>query len=313
MFPILQSANTTNFEEFITYWESCYDYSPKHEKGNTLYFDNIHLGVLTEVNIKELYIWKNGMTLSGKKAETVQIICDEIEWINSLKKLDAIESLSLDKFQLREGVWKIFLLHIIWPDYYPIFDQHTYRAYQYIMTGTIREMKELKDINEFYLDVYIPFIHKNLQDIMSKEERRKEISRVDRALFSFGKFLKSRYAKLLNPTLDFDFFRTLFTSAYSVDKRQYSTELIQYLRENPFKEPLVNELFKIRDSYLESQNYENRWKMGYFLMGEFNISFAQSEGSELIFALCCAIMVQFNLTPHQVGKLFKSIVAVQVV
>jgi hypothetical protein len=55
---------------------------------------------------------------------------------------------------------------------------------------------------------------------------------------------------------------------------------------NPLKEPLVDDLFKVRDVYFGNQNYDNRWQMGEFLMGAYNIPFAQSATSK------------FNITLH---------------
>ncbi|WP_284035657.1 hypothetical protein [Neobacillus sp. 114] len=142
----------------------------------------------------------------------------------------------------RAGVWQIFLLHIIKPDYYPKFDQHTYRAYQYIKSGKIKEIAELKNINNFYFDTYLPFIHEKLNDIKSQTERINRISKMDRALFAFGKFLKSGYAKLLGPSLEFEFCRRLFSSVYVNDKEQFSNELNIYLAKNPENVELAEKL-----------------------------------------------------------------------
>ncbi|OLS33750.1 hypothetical protein [Bacillus sp. MRMR6] len=314
MYTLLKTHTTEDFDSFVSYWESLYAYSPKHSDGNDLYFRNIMKDVFSTEDIKELFYWKNGMKLSGKKSMIVDDICKEINLINELKHshLEYVTS-SLPKFMNRDGVWQIFLLHILKPDYFPIFDQHTYRAYQYLQTGFIRKITELKDLNEFYQTTYLPFIHEKLINTATVEERIRKIGRMDRALFAFGKFLKSGYVKLLGPTIDFHLFRSLFSSVYARDKEQYSTDLVTYLKSNPEQQKVVGRLFQTRDVYMNNDHYQARWDMGYYLMESFKIEFEQSEGSELIFSLCCAIKAEFALTDYQVGGLFKEILEVQYV
>ncbi|WP_423798212.1 hypothetical protein [Neobacillus sp. SAB-20_R2A] len=314
MYPILKTEDAASFEEFILFWESLYSYRPKHAEGNNLYFRNIHKQSFATDDILDLFIWKNGMTLSGKKSEIVKDICDRVEFINELKQSSTQRiKEEIQGFMNKSGVWQIFLLHITKPDYYPIFDQHTYRAYQFIKTGVIREISELKNINDFYFETYLPFIHEKLNDIQNQTERINRISKMDRALFAFGKFLKSGYAKLIGPSLEFEFCRKLFSSVYIKDKEQFSNELNIYLAKNPEKVELAGKLFKLRDFYMENNNYRARWDMGYFLMEHFNIEFEQSEGSELVFSLCCAIKDVFSKSDYEVGRVFKDIVGLQTV
>ncbi|WP_458413044.1 hypothetical protein ACNQFZ_19935 [Schinkia sp. CFF1] len=249
------------------------------------------------------------MKLSGKKSELVGRICEEIDLINKLKESNP-ESIipQFMKFTGREGVWKIYLLHIIRPDYYPIFDQHTYRAYQYIKTGLIREISEIhEDMFDFYLQIYLPFIHSKFDSILTVKEKINKIGKIDRALFTFGKFLNSNFARLLGPALDFKFFKTLFSSVYAINKNDYSPDLKYYLCKNPEQEAIVEKLLNERDNYMKNANYNLRWEMGYFLMENFKIKFEQSEGSELIFSLCCAIKDEYSLSKQEVGQLFNEI------
>ena len=68
-------------------------------------------------------------------------------------------------------IWKIFALHILNPDEYPIFDQHVYRAMVYLKTGKIEGIpktskeKQLKYIGEylhFYNDEHEHYEDRNL-------------------------------------------------------------------------------------------------------------------------------------------------------
>lgn len=70
----------------------------------------------------------------------------------------------------------------------PIYDQHTFRAMRYIQTGQITEIGNTnKQKYESYKNEYIPFVH-SLRNL----DHRK----LDKALFTFGKFLKvaNKYA-----------------------------------------------------------------------------------------------------------------------
>jgi hypothetical protein len=314
IYPVLIPTTSARFEEFISFWESLYSYSPKHPQGNKLYFGNIDKKEFTTDELEELFIWKNGMNLSGKKRELVGEILKRVEFINDLKTSNSEEiALHVSDLISKDGIWQIYLLHIIKPDFYPIFDQHTYRAYQYIKTGVIREISELVRINNFYIHTYLPFIHEKLETTFTIEERKNEIRKMDRALFAFGKFLKSSYVQLLGPTVDFEFLKKLFSSVYAFDRDQYSESLKKHLMKNPVRCPIVERLFKGRDFYMNNSNYNLRWDMGYFLMEQFKIEFEQSEGSELIFSLCCALKDEYSLSNQEIGSIIKEIIQLQTV
>ena len=86
------------------------------------------------------------------------------------------------------AIWNIFYLHCLDHDRWPIFDQHTYRAMNYMTKGIILEIPESNRKKYLaYQNEYIPFY-----DSMRSTNHRN----TDRALFSFGKFLKTakRYA-----------------------------------------------------------------------------------------------------------------------
>jgi len=79
-------------------------------------------------------------------------------------------------------IWKIFTLHIMYPERYPIFDQNVYRAMHYLQTGTIKEIpSKNSDKQTSYITEYLPFYnaHGYYPD-----------RKLDKALFAFGQFLK---------------------------------------------------------------------------------------------------------------------------
>jgi len=58
-------------------------------------------------------------------------------------------------------IWKIFLLHIIDPKRYPIFDQHVYRAYDFLTKNkTIGILSSNKRKEDIYFSEYISFFNK---------------------------------------------------------------------------------------------------------------------------------------------------------
>ncbi|MDQ0156532.1 hypothetical protein [Robertmurraya andreesenii] len=294
-------------KQFIEYWAELYNYDPKHPLCNKLYDENIIKEEYSEKDIFALYAWKNGMALSKKKAEAVKQIVLNLDRINELKKSNQTDLYSSLYF-IPDGVWKLFLLHIINPAYYPIFDQHTYRAYQYIKSDMILEMPKDKSIMiKFYLNDYIPFIHEYIQD-SDYDLRRMNIRKMDKALFAFGRFLKSPFVKMINNPLDTELILSIFSSVYSHREKgtyQFSLLLETYLTENPDHIEDVCHVLEKRDFYMQDINYDKRWEMGRFLMDQFGIQFEQSEGSELIFSLCLAIKNAFSLTDNNIGKLLE--------
>jgi hypothetical protein len=149
---------------------------------------------LSEKDIITLYEWKNGMdNLSGKKQKSLEgkIIC-KIDLINKLRRSEKFDlEAFLNEFKSVSDVWKIFLLHIIKPTIYPMYDQHIHRAYLYLndmdfsgISSTVSETKKL----DFYIKDYLPFI--NRLEVRNLKE-------MDEALFAFGQFLNNNNHKEL--------------------------------------------------------------------------------------------------------------------
>jgi hypothetical protein len=87
-----------------------------------------------------------------------------------------------DKLKNKGMIWKIFTLHIMYPNRFPIFDQNVYRSMHYLQTGTIKEIPSKNtDKQAAYINEYMPFF-KEQGDYKGKE--------LDKALFTFGQFLK---------------------------------------------------------------------------------------------------------------------------
>lgn len=178
-FPILTKTQSGSLQEFISFWSRLYAYD------NAALYDKIHYKVLSEKDIKDLYQWKNGMKLSQAKEKSLNTkILKKINIINSLRATAEIDlDYFLKEFKEVSVVWKVFLLHIISPTMYPIYDQHIHRAYRFMnneasdgIKASMNESVKLK----FYFEEYYPFV---------KESKIKDLKKMDEAFFAFGQFI----------------------------------------------------------------------------------------------------------------------------
>jgi len=179
--PILQSEQSS-LPQFINYWSGFYDY-PKEEL-----YTKVDLLQFSAQDIIDLYEWKNGMALSAAKMSSLnKKIIAKLDIVNQLK---AEKKIDLDYFKNEffslSFVWKIFLLHIIKPKTYPIYDQNIHRCFNFIHArehiGISSSISE-KSKEQFYFEDYLPFIE-TLNGI--------SLHKIDRAFFTFGQFLNTR-------------------------------------------------------------------------------------------------------------------------
>jgi hypothetical protein len=154
---------------FVEHWAPKYTYQTEHK-----YDDNIGKP-LTKKSRLQLFEWKNGSVISKLKLKS----------INKNYPLSFNGDKAERYLNYKEGggaIWNIFYLHCLEPAKWPIFDQHTYRAMRYIQGGVIEEIgKNNKQKYESYNNEYMPFIN----EVADIEQRK-----LDKALFSFGQFLK---------------------------------------------------------------------------------------------------------------------------
>ena len=178
----LDFHSTNNLDDFITSWSKLYSY-PLEEK----YSKHITLCKFKSDDILELFTWKNGMKLSTPKKESLNHkVLSKLDVINSFKQQKNIDVDSFKaEFMDLSAVWKIFLLHIVKPDEYPIYDQHIHRTYLFITNQDWRNITNASISNKkkelFYFDEYYKFINGN---------KIKDLRIMDKACFAFGQFLK---------------------------------------------------------------------------------------------------------------------------
>lgn len=176
-YPVLVNKKVC-LKEFIDFWSSLY--SDPHQD---LYENTIENKRFKGDDIFKLYEWKNGGPLSERKKTSVKRIVEKLDFVNQLKRRMDPEAFE-KSFGKMAAIWKIFLYHIIAPEKYPIFDQHVYRAYHYIKHGTVNE---IVDNDKMKIAVYVDYVI-FFQDMLKQGANPRKL---DKALWSFGKFLKT--------------------------------------------------------------------------------------------------------------------------
>jgi hypothetical protein len=179
-----ETTTSKDLNSFIAYWSQLYSYS-----NEFVYKKAISKTIFEENDIQNLYVWKNGMRLSDLKQKSLeQNILRKLHMINWFKSNENVDLENFRKeFNTLSTVWKIFLLHIIKPNQYPIYDQHIHRTFLFIHerdhTNLSNTYINNKDKETFYFKEYLPFI---------KNNNIKDIKKLDEAFFAFGQFLNTK-------------------------------------------------------------------------------------------------------------------------
>lgn len=125
-----------NPTEFVSKWSKCYIY-----KNGEKYKNNIDTALDNYHSFYELFVWKNGTgeKLFNLKTPTVDKFWENIHELKKMKYKFSWEYFEKYFGPLEQAtIWKIFLLHLMNPSEFPIFDQHVNRFYQFIKTGKIK-------------------------------------------------------------------------------------------------------------------------------------------------------------------------------
>jgi len=169
--------------EFVEKWSKCYKYSGEGK------YDNYIRTVLDDDNsFLQLFKWKNGKGegISGKKMKVINGWIIKMGILKNLKnKFDwgVFES----EFEPTESspIWKIFLLHLINPNEFPIFDQHVYRFFNFFRNGIIEEIPDRpQDVYLIYKNDYHPWFNS------FRKEYNLNPKQMDMSFFTYGQLLK---------------------------------------------------------------------------------------------------------------------------
>ncbi len=127
------------------------------------------------------------MNFSGKKEQSLlSQVLEHEELIHELKR--EFDQAKFDStFGRMSAIWQIFLLHIIKPSTWPIFDQHVYRAFMFIQHQ--EDEKPLPFAQKSKLEIfhkeYCPFFLDMLELVDDYDHFE-----IDKALWTFGKMIK---------------------------------------------------------------------------------------------------------------------------
>lgn len=187
IFPILTNIQSGSLQEFISFWSKLYVYD------NAVLYKRIYNKTLSKDDLKDLYKWKNGMKLSQAKEKSLNTkIISKIDIVNNLRAASNFDlEYFLKEFKQVSVVWKVFLLHILKPNRFPIYDQHVHRAYRFInnqssngIKASMNESVKLK----FYFEEYYPFV---------RQSKISDLKKMDEAFFAFGQFINIGNQKML--------------------------------------------------------------------------------------------------------------------
>ena len=181
----------SSLEEFVSFWAQFYD---EGRYPDRIYEDNLRKGrLLQKNNIIPMLEWKNGRPLSDAKKQIAFKIVKNLQELNRFRSLKEVDAEHFDRFWsfisgiVRTGlVWKVYLLHIARPDDYPIVDQHVLRAHHFLVHGEITDPDQTLETYNSYRDFFFKIA----------KESGKEFREVDKALMSFGQYLKSQFCQL---------------------------------------------------------------------------------------------------------------------
>ena len=191
---LLVFSPTNDFKKFIEFWIQLYDHNSPWE---TNYEKHLKVGKpFTHKDILQLFEWENQAGLGRIRAEAIKDkIYPHLEYINDMKFEDLI---NLDefhsKFETVQAVSRTFLLHIMKPEVYPLYDQNIHVAYNFIhgIDSDIYPFpKRPEDKIKFYFRKLIPFIE-SVRGSLS-------LKKIDEALNSYGQMIKK------NPKIKHEF------------------------------------------------------------------------------------------------------------
>ncbi len=172
-----------NPKQFVDIWSTFYSYS------NEIKYNNYINSVLYKrESFIQLFQWKNGTgdVISRQKMKVVNGFLNKYEVLNQLKQNFSWE-LFEKEFQPTKSstIWKIFLLHLIDPKEFPIYDQHVFRFYNFYTNGVIEEISNNRNVVFLsYKEDYKPWFN-SFQNKYKLNHKK-----MDESFFSFGQVLK---------------------------------------------------------------------------------------------------------------------------
>lgn len=173
--------------EFVQAWKEQYNYTSKNPAYDLYILNRQQPFIFEAKHIRELYQWKNDMgdKFTEKKERTVEYIIANLPAVQQLSTTwdDEVFRVTFKKIG---AVWQIFLMHIIQPDCFSIFDQHVYRASTHLKTG---KGLELNEINTTQRKIALYASYQNFYNSIRLDSGC-HFRDLDKALWAFGKYIK---------------------------------------------------------------------------------------------------------------------------
>lgn len=169
--------------QFVQDWSKQYTYTLENK-----YNDHINNCLNNQESFIELFKWKNGTgdRISNDKMKVVMGFWGKVEILRKLRT-DFNWGLFEKEFEPHKNstIWKIFLLHLVDVNQFPIFDQHVFRTYNFLKKGKIEELPiSSEKVYEIYKYGYLMWF----PEIQTKYNLHPK--KMDESFFSFGRMLK---------------------------------------------------------------------------------------------------------------------------
>jgi hypothetical protein len=168
---------------FVEIWSKYYTYSNEYK-----YDDNITHVLEDWTSFLELFRWKNGTgdTIYTEKLKVVEGFYNKVDVLKDLQVNFSWEVFESEFEPTKSSpIWKIFLLHLINPNLFPIYDQHVFRFYSFVKTGGISEIPvNKKELFDGYKNDYTEWFNQ-LQNEFKLSPRK-----MDKSFVVYGQVLK---------------------------------------------------------------------------------------------------------------------------
>lgn len=181
----LMFSPTNDFATFVEHWSQLYDFNSNWESN---YYKHIKIGKpFTHNDIMELFEWQSQAGLGKIRSAAIkEKIYPHLDYINDMKFEESLDlEVFNEKFKDVAAVSRTFVLHLIKPEVYPLYDQNVHIAYNFIH-GIEMDLYDYPTKNEtrlkFYFKKLVPFISANKGNIPMKK--------IDEALNTFGQLIK---------------------------------------------------------------------------------------------------------------------------
>lgn len=129
-----------------------------------------------------------------------EILCSPefFQWIQEVKEIRSFDERKVNDLSCVFNLYgkdsiviPTFILHVISPEIYPLYDQHVERAKRILLAQEVRFPRD--EINLTTYREYQSFFQDIVEASFGQQPKRADIKKVDNALWSFGKWFKDQH------------------------------------------------------------------------------------------------------------------------